>query len=251
MRLGFDENTPEHRGFLFGFTWVFTFDCTFGIERGLSMGDRIEDNTELFEKAVSGDVSSFEKFIINYEKLIYNIAYRIMGNQEDAMDMSQEAMLKIYRNISKCVDITHFKRWLYTVVNNCCLDELRKRKHRVHYSLDSAIETDDGSIERQFISPERTPEQLLVNKELSSDIKKAINDLSIVHKSVIVLRDINGLSYEELAEITGCNIGTVKSRLARARDRLKTILIQNAELNNGNGVNKSNNPKKMQKKERR
>jgi RNA polymerase sigma-70 factor (ECF subfamily) len=190
----------------------------------------------LLEGAKRGDMYLFELLITNYEKKIYNIAYRIMGNYDDALDMSQEAVIKIYRNIKKCADITHFKRWTRAIVNNCCIDELRKRKRTPSLSTDSLFEDEDGAVERQLVSGEKTPEQRLIEKELSNDLQKAICELSPGHRSVLVMRDIMGLSYEELAEAEGCPIGTIKSRLARARLRLKELVLKMMEHNGAERV---------------
>ena len=196
------------------------------------MDTMIGVETFLFEKAKSGKAKAFEDLILKYEKSIYNTAYRIMGNYEDARDMSQESLIKAYKNIRNCADVTHFRRLLYVITTNTCLDELRKRKNRVNVPIDSMIDnTDDSSPKRQFVSEEATPEERLINKELSVKIQNAINQLPDDQKAAIVLRDIRGLSYEEVAEAMSSSIGTVKSRLSRARARLRTLLSNNGELN--------------------
>lgn len=186
---------------------------------------------DLLKKAMQGDLSSFEALIIHYEKLIFNISYRMFGNIEDAKDISQEALIKIYKNINKCVDIKHFRSWIYTVTNNTCIDELRKRKGKITDSIDERLYIDESSVVKQIKSKDLSPEDDYVNKELGETIQKAIDKLSPDKKQLIVLRDIQGLSYNELAEITDSSLGTVKSRLARARSSLKDILLKLKEQN--------------------
>ncbi len=184
---------------------------------------------EILQRAINGDIHAFEQLILKYEKLVFNISYRMMGNVEDAKDISQEALFKIYKNLSKCVDIRHFKSWICMITNNTCIDELRKRKGKTNESLDEYIELQEGGVAKQIRSNELTPEETLSRKERSVTVQEAINRLSYGQKILIVLRDIQGLSYEEMVNATNLSMGTVKSRLARARANLKKILTSQAE----------------------
>ena len=179
---------------------------------------------ELLRQAAAGDVSAFEKLIINYEKLIFSQAFRMLGNAWDARDAAQESLIKIYNNIHKCHDIKSFKRWIRAITNNTCIDELRRRKNKREDSLNRIFETEDGEAVLQFESKDPGPETRLIGLEKQERIQLAINRLPGKYRSLIVLRDINGLSYEELSETTGLSMGTVKSRLSRARSRLKKLL---------------------------
>jgi len=189
------------------------------------------DDDSMLQRAVSGDMEAFETLIRSYEKLIYNITYRMLGNPDDARDASQEVFIKIYKNLSKCANMKAFKSWVYTVTNNTCIDEIRKRKNKTADSLDAMIRTEDGEMEKQFPADELTPEERLLRKESRESLKKAIMQLSPEHRSLIVLRDIRGLSYSELAEATGASLGTVKSRLSRARNQLCQIVLKSREQN--------------------
>jgi len=182
----------------------------------------------LIEKSIQGDVASFEKLIVNYNRYVYNIAYRMMGNEEDAKDMSQETLIKAFKAISKFKMESSFSTWLYRITINVCKDEIRRRKETV-LSYDAEI-ADEGTL-KDIISDERTNPLLVYEKtELKSSIESALNKLSDDNKSVVVLKDILGYSYEEIGQILEIPIGTVRSRLNRSRSALKSILqIQLAE----------------------
>lgn len=190
------------------------------------------DNS-ILQRAIYGDVLAFEQLIIKYEKLIFNIAYRMLGSLDDAKDASQEVLLRAYRNLRHCVSIDHFKYWVCMITSNICIDEIRKRKGlggKVIQPLDknyrSPAQDSDGPQVIQIPSSEPTPEELLEKKELKKTIQDAIDNLSENHKIFIVLRDIHGFSYDEIAQITLLPIGTVKSRISRARENLKKILTE-------------------------
>ena len=174
----------------------------------------------LIERARRGDQNAFEQLITQHEKMLYNVALRIMKKPEDAMDMAQESIIKIYRYISGFKGDCTFSVWMYRIVTNTCLDELRRRKRKASVSLDSLV--DEGTM--QFEDKGETPEQKLERHELSDMIREAINELDDDYRVVITLRDIQELSYQEIAEVTSSNIGTVKSRIFRARSQLQKKL---------------------------
>ena len=184
---------------------------------------------ELLKKAQNGDIKAFEKLILNYEKLIYSVCYRILSNPDDAKDISQEVLIKIYKNIDKCNDIKTFKSWIYTIINNACIDEMRKRKGKYTDSLDDTLDGEDGQIEKQLSSDGLTPEQEIIKNETVNEVQAAIGKLPENYKSLIVFRDIQGLSYEEISKITDDPLGTIKSRLSRARKSLKDIISKDRE----------------------
>ena len=179
----------------------------------------------IFKKAQKGDFDAFEALIKTYEKLIYNAAYRMMGNQMDAEDASQEIILKVYKNLAACKNPEAFKSWLFRIINNTCVDEMRKRKGKATLSLDFEFTDPDSHSENPALKDETTPESELMRKDLNRSIQNAINKLSPDYKVVIVMRDISGMSYEEIANSLAISIGTVKSRIARARGRLREELL--------------------------
>jgi len=179
---------------------------------------------ELLAKAAAGDVTAFEQLLAMYEKMIFSQSYRMLGNAWDARDAAQEVMIKIYKNIHKCHDVKSLKSWIRTITNNTCIDELRRRGNKREESLSRMMETKDGEVEVQFESKALGPEDVVISMEKQERIQQAINKLPKKYKVLIVLRDVNGLSYEELSQITKLNMGTLKSRLSRAREKLKSLL---------------------------
>lgn len=184
---------------------------------------------QLLEKSRSGDVEAFEQLISKYEKKIYTIAYRFMGNHEDASDLAQEAMLKAYRSMAKFRGDASFKTWLYHITANVCRDELRKRSKRQEVSLDQPLVFEDGEAPRQTADWSAVPEDLYESKEMQEYLGKLIRGLTDEYRMVIVMRELQGLSYEEIAMKLDCSLGTVKSRLSRARKALKDKITADRE----------------------
>jgi RNA polymerase sigma-70 factor (ECF subfamily) len=200
-------------------------------------GNAVSDLEKLLiKKSQSGDVESFELLISSYDKRAYNIAYRVMGNEEDAKDMAQEAMLRVFRSLKDFKGQSSFSTWLYRIVTNVCLDELRRRKNDKYVSLDSTIQTDSGEMHMELCSDRETPESVYEQVEQREVIKNAIRELNEEYRSVIVLRDIQGFSYEEISNILDCSLGTVKSRINRARTMLRDKLKASMELSRENRV---------------
>lgn len=172
----------------------------------------------LIQKAQKGDLRAFEQLAEQYHSKIYNICLGIMGNSHDAEDAAQNALIKVYRAVGDFKFQSKFSTWVYRITTNVCMDEVRKRKRT------SAVSSDELA-EDVFGTDQATPEAHVLSRETVSDLKSAIGRLKDDHKKMIVLRDINGFSYEEIARITKCSVGTVKSRISRARGALKDILI--------------------------
>jgi RNA polymerase sigma-70 factor (ECF subfamily) len=190
----------------------------------------------LVKKSQSGDIESFELLISSYDKRAYNIAYRVMGNEEDAKDMAQEALLKVFKSLKDFKGQSAFSTWLYRIVTNVCLDELRRRKNEKYVSMDSTIHTENGELHREMCSDKETPESVYERVEQRELIKNAINELNEDYRSAIVLRDIQGFSYEEISNILDCSLGTVKSRINRGRIMLRDKLKLSMELSQENRV---------------
>lgn len=174
---------------------------------------------QLIKKSLQGDTVAFEELVLEYQNKIYALSYRYMGNEEDAYDMTQEAFLKAYRSLRSFKGDSSFGTWLYRVASNVCLDELRRRKRRViAFSLDEPLATREGDeLEKEIKDTALTPDLVYENKELGTYIQNLLDQMKPEHKSAIVLRDVMDLTYEEMAEVLDCSIGTVKSRLSRAR----------------------------------
>lgn len=188
------------------------------------------EERELIRRAQGGDVAAFEQLINEHQKRIFSIAYRVAGNPDDAADMAQEVLVKIFKNINKFKGDSKFSTWIYRVATNTCLDELKRLKRHKAYSLDQELETEDGAVSVDVEDTAPTPEQSAERKAIRSAVNSAIAKLGEEHKKVIILRDIQGFSYEEIAKMLNCSDGTVKSRISRARAQLKKILSQDREL---------------------
>jgi len=161
----------------------------------------------------------------------------MMGNQDDASDVAQEVFIKIYKSIGSFKKQSAFSTWVYKITINTCRDELRKQKNKRNtISLDQSICLEDNEVERQIQSNDPTPELVAEKRETGKLIKEAIFNLSDEYKEVVILRDIQGFSYSDIAKILNCPEGTVKSRINRARGMLKDILKGKMELWDRNSV---------------
>ena len=181
------------------------------------------------QAAVEGDIESFEKLIKIYEKRIYNICLRLLKDQEEAYDAAQEVCIKIWKQLSQFKGDSKFSTWVYRIATNTCIDLLRKQKKREN---EVTLFTDDEEQEERLTDLTdiwKDMSEQLAGDELRSVIWQGIQELKVDHRMVIVLRDVEGKSYDEIANALGVSIGTIKSRLSRARQQLKKILEQNKE----------------------
>ncbi|RKD33168.1 RNA polymerase sigma factor [Thermohalobacter berrensis] len=190
----------------------------------------MDNEDRLIAESIKGNIDAFEKLIEKYEKTAYNIALKMLKNHEDAMDISQEALIKVYKSISKFNRKSAFSTWLYRIVVNTCIDFLNKKKKKV-FSIDNPITTETGEIKREIEDNTYTPEVIIDRKETKEIIYDSIDKLDTIYKTVIILRDIQGFSYKEIAQILDCSIGTVKSRISRGRKILKKIIVKEMQQN--------------------
>ena len=183
------------------------------------------------KRAVRGDERAFEALIEPYADATYRLCLRMMGNEQDAADMAQEAFLRAWRSLSSYKGQSRFSTWLYRVTSNVCLDELRRGKRRKASSLDERIDAGWAPVDDMD-----TPEHHAMRTEQRRALERAIQELPEDMRSAVVLRDIQGCSYDEIADILGANVGTIKSRISRARARLREILSAQMELFDRPGV---------------
>ena len=183
------------------------------------------DENALLRKAATGDGAAFSSLMEIHERRMYAVALRMCANHEDAQDCLQEAMLRIYRAISSFKGQSSFSTWVYRITMNTCLDELRRRKMRRTTSLDGLLDSGWSPAEEL-----ETPENNAIRSEQRRQIDRAIASLPDDMRSAIVLRDIQGFSYEEIAEMLNANVGTIKSRISRGREKLRETLSLHAEL---------------------
>lgn len=186
------------------------------------------DEKGLIEAARRGDIGSFNQLVLSYQSLAYNVAYRILGDRDAAADATQEAFLSAYKSISKFRGGS-FKAWVLRIVTNACYDQLRHKQRQPTASLDAVLVSKAAPI-RPLTEPGESPEEYTLRQELSNAIQVGIGTLPPEQRVVLVLSDVQGLSYQEIAAITGTSLGTVKSRLSRARSKLRDFLLERREL---------------------
>ena len=178
------------------------------------------DEHALIRSTQRGDLEAFNDLVLRYQQQVYNLAYRMMGDEAAASDATQEAFLSAYRHIGS-FHTGSFKNWLLRIARNACYDELRRRRRRPTVSLDETIVTDDGAIEFDLPTSADGPEQIVQRRELVDLLQRGINLLPFEQRLTLVLSDVQGLRHDEIAEITHSKRGTVKSRLSRARANLR------------------------------
>ncbi len=164
-----------------------------------------------------------------YEKNVYNVALQMTGNREDAQDMAQEAFLKAYSSLSSFRGDSKFSSWLYRIVANVCLDFKRRQSRRPRSSL--TVEDDEGeSVELDIADESQSPETLLERKLTRDAVRRGLQELPPEQRQILLLREIQGLSYEEIGEVMDLEPGTVKSRIFRARKKLCAFLLQDGNI---------------------
>ncbi len=182
---------------------------------------------QLIHAARKGDLTAFNRLVVAYQDLAYNVAYRIMSDPAAAEDMTQEAFIAAYKSLRRFRGGS-FKSWLLRIVTNRCYDELRRFKRRPQTSLDELTETGDA---HEFLSgDEPGPETWQERRDLVAAVERCLAQLPDEQRIVAVLSDVEGHDYQAIAEIMGSSLGTVKSRLSRARRRLRECLQAVAEL---------------------
>ncbi len=183
------------------------------------------DEKKLIERAYGGDPSAFNRLMAQHENRMYAVALRMCANREDAQDCLQEAMLRVYRAIGSFKGQSTFSTWVYRITMNTCLDELRRKKNRQNTSLDNLVDmgwspTDGGA----------GPEKQALMREMREKMHGAIRELPDDMRAAVVLRDIQGFSYDEIAQMLEINVGTIKSRISRGREKLREKLKEYSEL---------------------
>ncbi len=185
------------------------------------------DESQLIAAAQNGDLPAFNQLVLRYQNLAYNVAYRILGDPDLAADATQDAFLKAFKALGSFRGGA-FKPWMLRIVTNTCYDYLRSAKRRPSDSLDDAMESGEHS--PRLHDRREGPDSYVERQELSQMIQWAISQLNYDQRAVVTLVDIQGFSYEEAADILGISIGTVKSRLSRARAKLRDIMQAHQEL---------------------
>jgi RNA polymerase sigma-70 factor, ECF subfamily len=181
-----------------------------------------EDSLDI-EAFLAGDRKAFDRLVMRHADRAFTLCYRLLGNREEAEDCVQEVFIKVFRSVKNFRVDSSFSTWLYTIIVNTCRNRRKSAEFRFWHrilGLGQSSEDDEGVQIPEPEDPAPSPLTLLTNREREVLLQKAMGSLSHDHRTVLVLRHVEGLSYEEISQITGVNLGTLKSRLARARQEL-------------------------------
>jgi len=191
----------------------------------------IDEDHELVSSCKKGDTDAFDTLVAKYQRRMFNVAYRMIGNYDDASEVVQDAFVSAYKNLRKFRENAKFSTWLYAIVLNLSrnrLKQVRTLRARQSFSIDDPLPTEDGQIQVELPTAEPSPHERLEQKDLQLRVQRCIDALDPEFREVLILRDIQGFSYEEIVHILKAPDGTVKSRLFRARaliaDCLRSIL---------------------------
>jgi RNA polymerase sigma-70 factor (ECF subfamily) len=193
-------------------------------DEGLSR-EEVED---LVERAKAGERVAFARLVDEYQDKIHGYVYRMLGDAEEAEDVAQETFLRAFQSLPSFRGAASFHTWLYRIASNLSIDVARRNRRQKDgaFSLDEPMESSDGDYDREIADEGAGPEQLTARREVQELVRRAIGDLPEKLRTVVVLYELQGESYEDIAEILGCPLGTVKSRLFNARAELKDKLEQ-------------------------
>lgn len=188
-----------------------------------------EEELEIILRVRAGDTDAFEALVLEHQNKVYSLALRMVGNEEDARDMAQEAFIRAFNSLASFRGESKFSVWLYRLTSNICIDFLRGRAKRRTVSLN--WEDEDGEEGELEIPDERfSPEARLERTELRESVRRGLDTLSPEYREILLLREINGLSYDEISRALSLEEGTVKSRIFRARKKLSEFLIREGNI---------------------
>ena len=188
-----------------------------------------EEEAQVIKLIRGGDINAYELLVTAYEKNVYNLALRMTSNPEDAADISQEAFLKAYNSLDSFRGDSKFSVWLYRIVSNLSLDFLRKQKRRPAVSL--SVESDEGEdVELDIPDEKQSPHSLLESKLTREALSRGLKALGDDQRQILLMREIQGMSYDEISEALNIEAGTVKSRIFRARKKLCAFLLKDGNI---------------------
>ena len=188
-----------------------------------------QEEARLISQAAGGDADAFEQLMTFHQKTVYNLALRMVGNADDAFDMSQETFLKAWNALPEFRGGSKFSVWLYRLTTNVCIDHLRAVGRRPAVSLQTENEAGE-EVELEIPDERFSPEKLLEKRELRDAVRRGMASLPEDYRRALALREVSGLSYEEIAEATHTDLGTVKSRIFRARKKLCEFLLKDGNF---------------------
>ena len=184
-----------------------------------------EEEAKVIRAVLDGNVNAFDDLVLEYQDRVYHITLKMTGNEEDAFDLSQETFLKAFRSLKSFRGEASFGTWLYRMASNLCVDFLRKKKRRGASNLVSLDEEADGR-PRELPDLRYEPQNELERKETREKLRAGLRKLPEEQRLILVLRDVEGLSYQEIGDVLQLELGTVKSRIYRARARLAALLTE-------------------------
>ena len=180
--------------------------------------------SNLVKKAKNRDLQAFEKLVEAYQKRVFALCVQLTGNQDDAQDLAQEVFIQAFASITNFRQESDLGTWLHRIAVNKWINITRKQKKAQLVYLDAPVKTGDGEAQREVAATEGNPQEFVEEKEFHARVRRALGRLTYEHRAVLVLREIQGYSYEEIAGILDCSVGTVRSRLNRARKAMKDNL---------------------------
>lgn len=188
------------------------------------------DDALLIERSRKGDRSAFDALVVRYQDRAYKYAFRLVRDPNEAADIVADSFVRVYNALHHFRGQSAFSTWLYRIVTNCFLDARKKVKNKTHLSLEQTMSVEDGEIQRQIEDPAEGPEAILEKNAREDAVQFALGDMPEFQKAMLVMYHVEGLSYEEISDSLDLPIGTVKSRLNRARVALRDKLSGHMEL---------------------
>ena len=180
---------------------------------------------ELVLQAKAGDAAAFEQLMLASQDRVYTLCLRMTGDREDALDLAQETFLNAWRGLPSFQGNSSFSTWVYRLASNACIDFLRKRKRRQQGESPHSLDDEEAPLPEPA-DPRGSPEEELERRELRRAVERGLQALPDHHRQVLVMRELSGMSYQEIGAVLDLDLGTVKSRIARARLALKKFLVQ-------------------------
>ena len=191
-------------------------------------GNTLTTEQELVAQAKAGDQDAFEQLLVQNQDRVFSLAFRMVGSREDAADLAQEAFLKAWTGLPSFQGDSSFATWVYRLTTNVCIDFIRKQQRRQNIQPVASLEDEENWTEPADSSQD--PQHRLEARERSEALEKGLKSLPDHHRQVLVMREMSGLSYQEIAQALELDLGTVKSRIARARNTLRKFLLAEGNL---------------------